>query len=126
MVNIIKGGTNIAPLLSAIILSGLRLTAEKKKVIKNASHNTIVKLPKNVINNINPVKPTKATRTKPVKPTKATRTKPVKPTKATRTKPVKPTKATKTKATKATPAKTKSTKPVKRKFKGGGAAEFFE
>ena len=104
MVNIIKGGTNIAPLLSAIILSGLRLTAEKKKVIKNASHNTIVKLPKNVINNINPVKPTKATRTKPVKPTKAT----------------------KTKATKATPAKTKSTKPVKRKFKGGGAAEFFE
>ena len=118
MVNIIKGGTNIAPLLSAIILSGLRLTAEKKKVIKNASHNTIVKLPKNVINNIKPVMSTKATKTNPAKakPAKA------KPAKAT------PTKATPTKATptKATPTKTKFTKPVKRKFKGGGAAEFFE
>ena len=87
MVNIIKGGTNISPLLSAIVLSVLRLTAQKKILIKDTSYNTIVKLPKNVIKSIKPFNST---------PTKA--------------KPAKPTNA----------------KPLKRKFKGGGAAEFFE
>ena len=111
MVNIIKGGTNISPLLSAIVLSVLRLTAEKKKLIKDISYNTIVKLPKKVIKSIKPINAT-PTKAKPAKPTKA---KPAKPTKA---KPAKPTKAK--------PAKPTKAKPLKRKFKGGGAAEFFE
>ena len=50
MVNIIKGGTNISPLLSAIVLSVLRLTAQKKILIKDTSYNTIVKLPHDKVN----------------------------------------------------------------------------
>ena len=119
MVNIIKGGTNISPLLSAIVLSVLRLTAQKKILIKDISYNTIVKLPKNVIKSIKHINAT-PTKAKPAKPTKA---KPAKPTKA---KPAKPTKAKPAKPTKAKPAKPTKAKPLKRKFKGGGAAEFFE
>ena len=130
MVNIIKGGTNISPLLSAIVLSGLRLTAQKKILIKDTSYNTIVKLPKNVIKSIKPInaKPAKPTKAKPAKPTKAKPAKPTKakPAKPTNAKPAKPTNAKPTKPTNAKPAKPTNAKPLKRKFKGGGAAEFFE
>jgi hypothetical protein len=115
MRNSIKGGTNISPLLSAIIISGLRLTADKKLTIKSASYNSATKLPKKIINEYILNNQPKPHAKKPVAK-KPPAKKPV----------AKKPPAKKPVAKKPPAKKPVAKKPVKRKFKGGGAAEFFE
>ena len=102
-----SGGMNIGPLLSAIVIAGLRLSIDNKKALPGPA--------------------TRAKKARSAKPTKPA--KPAARTKSSKSKlPVRPAKAVAKR-----PAKAVAKRPARptnrkrgRKMNGGGQAEFFE